>query len=409
MHVHALSDASPCTCVTGTVHKSRATRRQRSTIVATRRHAGRPHPASGRQPAPGSWRTRTIEGRPGVVAAPTGRRATMTTLWNAISQSAVRRTPGSVSCCCSTCTTAPQKQFLRGVRAPAQPGGRPSPAISATSSASRSRTPRSGSSPASGRARRPSSPGSTARSTCETVTAPARLRTGHPLAALQRPARDRRQPITSPEPAKGRLQAAPRLGRRRRTARPHLHGEARQREEGREDPLRVRLARRRGRREHPAAPDLALHARQPGRTGRRGRGRPPGGAAPCVAGSPRSGRSRRPSTRIWSRTATSTTRTRRAMFFTRAALPAVHHVTAGAARDAGTSAARAVLPGQGGLRHGAGPAARPAGRGGGRRAPASPVDSSTIFQRDDIVVRLSTWSGRLDAGPRPGARHRRPP
>ena len=68
--------------------------------------------------------------------------------------------------------------------------------------------------------------------------------------------------------------------------------------------------------------------------------------------------------------------------------PAVHHVAAGGTAPAGLQPARAVLPGQGGLRHGAGPAAGPAGRGGGGR-PAQPGRcGSTIFQRDDIVVRL---------------------
>ncbi len=59
------------------------------------------------------------------------------------------------------------------------------------------------------------------------------------------------------------------------------------------------------------------------------------------------------------------------VFFTRAALPAVHHVVSGEQGTRRAAAARAVLPGEGGPRHGPGPAARPPGRGRGGR-PAQP-------------------------------------
>ncbi|GKQ36191.1 SchA/CurD-like domain-containing protein [Streptomyces sp. A012304] len=85
------------------------------------------------------------------------------------------------------------------------------------------------------------------------------------------------------------------------------------------------------------------------------------------------------------------------VFFTRAALPAVHHVTAG---QDGPDARRHALY-------------YPARAGGGLRLaellaqqdeaaaddPRGPVLRSTIFQRDDVVVRLVDVSGGLDADP----------
>ena len=133
-----------------------------------------------------------------------------------------------------------------------------------------------------------------------------------------------------PRPAAGRAPAR----RRRGPPRPHLHRQARQR--GRSSP-----------RSSPATPP-----RRPRST------RPPGCAAPrcsCTAtasygrwrsratcsrrcatspGSPRSGRSRRPSTRTWSRTGTSAIPDSARVFFTRAALPVVHHVTSAARHGA---------------------------------------------------------------------------
>ncbi|MEV5430806.1 SchA/CurD-like domain-containing protein [Streptomyces sp. NPDC052701] len=87
------------------------------------------------------------------------------------------------------------------------------------------------------------------------------------------------------------------------------------------------------------------------------------------------------------------------VFFTRAALPAVHHVTA---QDAGAGTA--------GERHALSYPARP---GAGMRLaevlarhdeaaaddPRSPVLRSTIFQRGDVVVRLIDVRGGLDADP----------
>ena len=86
------------------------------------------------------------------------------------------------------------------------------------------------------------------------------------------------------------------------------------------------------------------------------------------------------------------------MFFTRAALPMVHHVTAGgparsdlkrhallyrAKPGCGTALAR-LLAGQ---------------DEAAADDPSSQVDSSTIFQRDDIVVRLIEVDGPLDTRP----------
>ncbi|AQS71325.1 SchA/CurD-like domain-containing protein [Streptomyces pactum] len=84
------------------------------------------------------------------------------------------------------------------------------------------------------------------------------------------------------------------------------------------------------------------------------------------------------------------------VFYTRAALPAVHHVTAG---EEDPAARRQAL-------------SYPARPGCGMRLarlladrdeaaaddPHSPVLCSTIFQRDDVVVRMVDVRGRLDAG-----------
>ena len=116
-------------------------------------------------------------------------------------------------------------------------------------------------------------------------------------------------PAAARRAGKRRLQAVAPARRRRGPARPHLHRQAGQRGEGRRDPRRLRLAAARGRRHHPAAPHLAVHARQPGRAGRRGARATCSRRCATSPGSPRCGRSRRPSTRIWSRTGTSTTPT----------------------------------------------------------------------------------------------------
>ncbi|MBZ9639152.1 SchA/CurD-like domain-containing protein [Streptomyces sp. PSKA30] len=85
------------------------------------------------------------------------------------------------------------------------------------------------------------------------------------------------------------------------------------------------------------------------------------------------------------------------VFFTRAALPAVHHVTAG--QETGQAVRHALY--------------YPAREGGGMRLaellarqdeaaaedPHSPVLCSTIFQRDDIVMRLIDVRGGLDTDP----------
>ncbi|MEV7279344.1 SchA/CurD-like domain-containing protein [Streptomyces sp. NPDC093111] len=86
------------------------------------------------------------------------------------------------------------------------------------------------------------------------------------------------------------------------------------------------------------------------------------------------------------------------LFFTRAALPAVHHVVSG--RPAPDDVRRHALY-------------YPAKEGRGMELarllahqdaaaaddPASPVYGSTVFQRDDIVVRLVDLTGELDADP----------
>ncbi|WP_329034533.1 antibiotic biosynthesis monooxygenase [Streptomyces sp. NBC_00178] len=86
------------------------------------------------------------------------------------------------------------------------------------------------------------------------------------------------------------------------------------------------------------------------------------------------------------------------MFFTRAALPTVHHVTAG--RHSSAQVERHALFYQG--KEGCGMALARLLAGQDEAAAddvTSPIESSTIFQRDDIVVRLLEVSGPLDAQP----------
>ncbi|MGX1887530.1 SchA/CurD-like domain-containing protein [Streptomyces sp. NPDC055287] len=86
------------------------------------------------------------------------------------------------------------------------------------------------------------------------------------------------------------------------------------------------------------------------------------------------------------------------MFFTRAALPAVHHIAPDGQGLAG--AARQALYYQ--AKEGCGMAlARLLARQDEAAAedPDNPVASSTVFQRDNIVVRLIDVRGRLDAHP----------
>ncbi|MFD6534644.1 TcmI family type II polyketide cyclase [Streptomyces sp. NPDC060184] len=86
------------------------------------------------------------------------------------------------------------------------------------------------------------------------------------------------------------------------------------------------------------------------------------------------------------------------MFFTRAALPTVHHVTAG--RHSAADVQRHALFYQ--AKEGCGMAlARLLAGQDEENADdvASPIESSTIFQRDDVVVRLLEVSGPLDAQP----------
>ncbi|MFF5897687.1 TcmI family type II polyketide cyclase [Streptomyces argenteolus] len=86
------------------------------------------------------------------------------------------------------------------------------------------------------------------------------------------------------------------------------------------------------------------------------------------------------------------------MFFTRAALPTVHHVTAG--RHASADVQRHALFYQ--AKEGCGMALARLLAGEDEEAAddsTSPIESSTIFQRDDIVVRLLEVSGPLGAQP----------
>ncbi|MFD7863195.1 SchA/CurD-like domain-containing protein [Streptomyces sp. NPDC057682] len=86
------------------------------------------------------------------------------------------------------------------------------------------------------------------------------------------------------------------------------------------------------------------------------------------------------------------------MFFTRAALPTVHHVTTG--RHAPDLIDRHALYYR--AKEGCGMALARLLAGHDEEAaddPGSPIESSTIFQRDDVVVRLLEVSGPLDAHP----------
>ncbi|MFK4221987.1 SchA/CurD-like domain-containing protein [Streptomyces sp. NPDC019890] len=86
------------------------------------------------------------------------------------------------------------------------------------------------------------------------------------------------------------------------------------------------------------------------------------------------------------------------MFFTRAALPAVHHVAADGPHSAELKRHALYYP----AKEGCGMAlARLLAKQDAAAAdsPDSPIASSTIFQRDDIVVRLIDVDGRLDDRP----------
>ncbi|MFF8507345.1 SchA/CurD-like domain-containing protein [Streptomyces sp. NPDC015492] len=86
------------------------------------------------------------------------------------------------------------------------------------------------------------------------------------------------------------------------------------------------------------------------------------------------------------------------VFFTRAALPAVHHVTADRPAPADVRRHALYYPAKEG--HGMDLARLLADQD--RAAaddPANPVHASTVFQRDDIVVRLVDIAGELDLDP----------
>uniref|UniRef100_A0AAU2JIH7 Antibiotic biosynthesis monooxygenase n=1 Tax=Streptomyces sp. NBC_00049 TaxID=2903617 RepID=A0AAU2JIH7_9ACTN len=86
------------------------------------------------------------------------------------------------------------------------------------------------------------------------------------------------------------------------------------------------------------------------------------------------------------------------MFFTRAALPAVHHVAAGGPDREGVRRHALFYP----AKDGCGTALARLLAGQDEAAvgdPASPIEGSTVFQRDDIVVRLLDMRGPLDARP----------
>jgi len=86
------------------------------------------------------------------------------------------------------------------------------------------------------------------------------------------------------------------------------------------------------------------------------------------------------------------------VFFTRAALPAVHHVVSGDEEPAKVTRHALFYP----ARKGCGmELARLLAHQDEAAAddPASPVHSSTVFQRDDIVVRLIDITGDLDRDP----------
>ncbi|MFG2977403.1 SchA/CurD-like domain-containing protein [Streptomyces sp. NPDC048331] len=86
------------------------------------------------------------------------------------------------------------------------------------------------------------------------------------------------------------------------------------------------------------------------------------------------------------------------MFFTRAALPAVHHVAAGGRESADLGRHALFYP----AKDGCGMALARLLAGQDEAAvddPTSPIEGSTVFQRDDIVVRLLDLRGPLDARP----------
>ncbi|MDX3537803.1 SchA/CurD-like domain-containing protein [Streptomyces sp. MB09-01] len=86
------------------------------------------------------------------------------------------------------------------------------------------------------------------------------------------------------------------------------------------------------------------------------------------------------------------------MFFTRAALPAVHHVAGGGREHADVRRHALFYP----AKSGCGMALARLLAGQDEAAvddPANPIEASTLFQRDDIVVRLLDMRGPLDARP----------
>lgn len=86
------------------------------------------------------------------------------------------------------------------------------------------------------------------------------------------------------------------------------------------------------------------------------------------------------------------------VFFTRAALPAVHHVAAGGRELADLRRHALFYPAKDGC--GAALARLLAGQDEAAvDDPASPIEASTVFQRDDVVVRLLDLNGPIDARP----------
>ncbi|MFD3778328.1 SchA/CurD-like domain-containing protein [Streptomyces sp. NPDC058612] len=86
------------------------------------------------------------------------------------------------------------------------------------------------------------------------------------------------------------------------------------------------------------------------------------------------------------------------VFFTRAALPAVHHVAAAGREPADLRRHALFYPAKAGC--GAALARLLAGQDEcAVDDPASPIEASTVFQRDDVVVRLLDLSGPIDARP----------
>ncbi|MCX4961372.1 SchA/CurD-like domain-containing protein [Streptomyces virginiae] len=86
------------------------------------------------------------------------------------------------------------------------------------------------------------------------------------------------------------------------------------------------------------------------------------------------------------------------IFFTRAALPAVHHVAAGGREGPDVERHALFYP----AKDGCGMALARLLAGQDEAAvddPTSPIEGSTVFQRDDIVVRLLDLRGPLDARP----------